>query len=102
MGGLAFDTKAVQDVFIPRDVDDYWIVDGTGMERLCELHPEILQTITDRIIDDKSKTGNFGKVLVCIQTLWFVAQCISRLAQSLPVSLLEVRSCPTVISPKPI
>ncbi|KAH7369817.1 hypothetical protein BKA65DRAFT_5629 [Rhexocercosporidium sp. MPI-PUGE-AT-0058] len=77
---------------------DGWIVKDQGIDRLCEWHPEILEAVTDRIIDDKSKTGNFGKVVVCLQTLWFVAQCISRLAQSLPVTLLEVRSCAASLS----
>ncbi|KAL5323312.1 hypothetical protein ACEPPN_007846 [Leptodophora sp. 'Broadleaf-Isolate-01'] len=63
MGGLAFDTKSAQGVFIPNDAEDYWIVKDKGVDRLCELHPEILDTVIDRIIDDKSKTGNFGKVL---------------------------------------
>ncbi|KAH6721253.1 hypothetical protein BKA61DRAFT_666015 [Leptodontidium sp. MPI-SDFR-AT-0119] len=92
MGGLAFDTKSAQGVFIPNDAEDYWIVKDKGVDRLCELHPEILDTVIDRIIDDKSKTGNFGKVLVCLQTLWFIAQCISRFAQTLPISLLELNT----------
>ncbi|KAL2072183.1 hypothetical protein VTL71DRAFT_11526 [Oculimacula yallundae] len=92
MGGLAFDVKGAKGVYIPSDVPDYWFPNFTAIRNLCQLHPEIFDTVTDRSINDKSKTGNFGKTLVCLQASWFIAQCISRLAQRLPISLLELNT----------
>lgn len=92
MGGLAFDTRKVRGVFIPEHCPPLLFFTPDGIKELCILHPEVLESITVEHIDDKSKAGEFGKTLVCLQALWFMAQCISRLAQSLPISLLEV--CP--------
>jgi hypothetical protein len=43
----------------------------------------------DSVID-KSKADTIAKMLVCIQAGWFVVQCIARLCQKLPLSLLEI------------
>lgn len=49
-----------------------------------------LEPIPKEIIDDKSKADLMTKVLVCIQAGWFIIQCVSRVAQNLPLPLLEV------------
>ncbi len=41
---------------------------------------------------DKSKADGLKKTIVCAQALWFCVQCFTRLAQALPVSLLEVNT----------
>ncbi|EKM82159.1 hypothetical protein AGABI1DRAFT_55347, partial [Agaricus bisporus var. burnettii JB137-S8] len=46
--------------------------------------------ITERTINDKSKSDNFSKGFAVIQTTWFVVQCIARWARSLPLVELEV------------
>jgi hypothetical protein len=43
-------------------------------------------------IRDKGKASSIAKVLVAIQTLWFCTQLVARLAQSLPISLLELNT----------
>lgn len=73
MGGLAFDTKAAKGKYLPEDASDYWIVKLEGISKLYELHPEILENVADSDINDKSKIGDFGKTLVCLQALWFIA-----------------------------
>ncbi|RBQ74584.1 hypothetical protein FVER14953_06156 [Fusarium verticillioides] len=45
--------------------------------------------ISKRKIDDKSKADYFQKILVVIQVIWIVMQCIARKIQNLPLSLLE-------------
>lgn len=41
-------------------------------------------------IQDKSKSDAFAKLLLVVQTLWFVLQCITRLGQGLPTAELEI------------
>ena len=43
-------------------------------------------------IKDKSKASGLAKTLVCVQALWFCAQCISRVAENLPITLLELNT----------
>ncbi|CZR64211.1 uncharacterized protein PAC_14109 [Phialocephala subalpina] len=74
MGSLAFDTRACPLLF-------------TAL--LSELHPELPEKISDEEINDKGKKDGLGKLLVCFQVFWFMAQSIARLAQSLPIGLLE-------------
>lgn len=49
-----------------------------------------LPEITSEEISDKSKANVLAKALVCLQTGWFVVQCFGRLAQSLPLTTLEL------------
>lgn len=49
-----------------------------------------LPEITSEEISDKSKANLLAKALVCLQTGWFVVQCFGRLAQSLPLTTLEL------------
>jgi hypothetical protein len=92
MGGLAFDTREASGDFLSKTCPPLFFFTPAGTKHLCTEHPEIFKGITNDNIWDKSKAGGFGKTLVCLQALWFLAQCISRLAQSLPISLLEVIS----------
>ncbi len=41
-------------------------------------------------ITDRSKSTSLGKALLSVQVAWFCLTCASRLAQRLPLSLLEV------------
>ncbi len=41
-------------------------------------------------ITDRSKSSSLGKALLFVQVAWFCLNCASRLAQRLPLSLLEV------------
>ena len=44
------------------------------------------------LINDQSKSDLLTKVLVCLQTSWMIIQCIARVAQTLPLTLLEVHT----------
>lgn len=63
-----------------------------GFKTLCEHHPELIPDISEDQIRDKSKANGLTKTLVCLQAAWFCAQCISRLAQHMPVTLLELNA----------
>lgn len=43
-------------------------------------------------IVDKSNASGLAKSLVCLQSTWFCIQCLARLAQDLPLSLLEINT----------
>ena len=47
-------------------------------------------TITVEEIKDRSKADGFSKTIALGQTLWFVTQCISRRAQHLDLTLIEL------------
>ncbi|KAL9032106.1 MAG: hypothetical protein Q9180_006697 [Flavoplaca navasiana] len=50
----------------------------------------LLEPAPTSVIEDKSKADPITKCLVCIQAGWFVVQCIARVSQGLPLSLLEI------------
>ena len=47
-------------------------------------------TVTLEEIEDRSKADGFSKTIALGQTLWFVAQCLSRRAQHLDLTLVEL------------
>ena len=51
-----------------------------------------LPELSEDDIWEKSKADGAAKTLTCIQTLWFIAQCITRLAMHIPISLLELNT----------
>lgn len=81
MGGLGFDTRKARGVFLRKSCPPQFHLTSESIETLCILNPEIFESIDSNKIDDKSKVGGFGKSLVCLQAFWFMAQCLSRLAQ---------------------
>lgn len=48
------------------------------------------ETFNRRSIADKGKTSNIAKLLASFQTLWLLAQCLSRWINNLPLTLLEI------------
>ncbi|KAJ7346141.1 hypothetical protein DFH08DRAFT_1008091 [Mycena albidolilacea] len=49
-----------------------------------------IRTIDMEDIEDKSKGDTLSKSIALLQGLWFIAQCIARVSQNLPVTELEV------------
>ncbi|KAL6722316.1 hypothetical protein ACLMJK_001423 [Lecanora helva] len=49
-----------------------------------------LPSLKTEEIKDKSKADDFTKIVVCLQTGWFVLQCLARAAQRLPLTTLEL------------
>ncbi|KAF8998818.1 hypothetical protein BDQ17DRAFT_1502277 [Cyathus striatus] len=54
--------------------------------------------ITKEEIQDKSKADGLAKIVLIVQTLWFVIQCIGRHAQGLPLAQLEVATLAIISS----
>ncbi|KAK8209678.1 hypothetical protein IWZ01DRAFT_551630 [Phyllosticta capitalensis] len=80
-GGLAVDTSS------------FWhtpLTTLTPRGLLALAHVGLLPNITNDQVSEKSKANTAAKVLVCIQASWFLVQAVARLAQKLPLTLLEV------------
>ena len=52
----------------------------------------LLPKVPLELINDQSKSDLLAKFLVCLQAGWMVIQCIARVAQCLPLTLLEVHT----------
>ena len=59
-----------------------------GLLELAKLG--LLPDVSAATVADKSKADTGAKALVCLQAGWFLIQTLARLAQRLPVTLLEV------------
>ncbi|KAH8717028.1 hypothetical protein GQ44DRAFT_659612, partial [Phaeosphaeriaceae sp. PMI808] len=54
--------------------------------------PHLLPDISGEYIEDKGKANGLARLLVCFQASWFCIQGIIRMTQSLPISLLELKT----------
>lgn len=75
------------------EVDDSWgksamTITPAGAVELAKLG--LLEPIPTSVIEDKSEADPITKTFVCIQAGWFIVQCIARVSQGLPLSLLEI------------
>lgn len=61
-----------------------------ALQDFAETYPHALKITPDSEIRDKSKANSLAKLLVCLQASWFMLQCITRVAMSLSITLLEV------------
>ena len=89
MGGFVFDTSDEDINFLPNSRQRLTLT-PRGLLFLLENEPDLVPDISEEHIRDKSKASSLAKTLVCLQALWFCAQCIARCAQGLAVSLLEL------------
>lgn len=64
--------------------DEDWESSGYSFYRPLNISKEDLQ--------DKSKASGLAKALVCLQASWFCVQCLVRVGQALPVTLLEINT----------
>jgi hypothetical protein len=60
--------------------------------RLAQLHPSSIPRLTLQSIRDRSKADSFTKILACVQAGYIIAQVVGRLANNLPVTMLEVNT----------
>ncbi|KLO14733.1 hypothetical protein SCHPADRAFT_825899 [Schizopora paradoxa] len=95
MGGYVFDVGSSGD----NEEDDGGGNNGTrarmtitpnGFLFLLERDPFLIPNLSVKSITDRSKSSNLGKALLVLQLTWFFANCISRLKERLPLTLLEV------------
>jgi hypothetical protein len=82
MGGFVVDVSDIHDHYSLLTLQPLGIVELAGKGYFLE--------ISEKAIKDKSKADLLGKLLVCVQAVWMVIQCIGRKAEGLPISLLEI------------
>lgn len=91
MGGFVYDTSDLPDneQFLPGNRTRVTLAPDAVIyiARLC---PWLLPDISEESIQDKSKANSLAKGVVCVQAFWFILQTIFRLADGLPISLLEL------------
>ncbi|TFK70498.1 hypothetical protein BDN72DRAFT_958776 [Pluteus cervinus] len=80
MGGLG--RKDNQKILYPPTLIDLLRSNKIGMSDL--------RLVTQKHIQDKSKGDALSKLVVGLQTTWFVFECLARYQQKLPVTELEV------------
>jgi hypothetical protein len=90
-GGFAFSTYDLpsEEKFLPGKRNRV-ILSMDGVIWLARNEPSLLPDLSQAEINDKSKANHLAKTIICIQATWFIAQCISRMAQGLAISLLEL------------
>ena len=89
MGGFALESSGTDKPVLPAEKEKMRLT-LKGVAIALKLRPGLLQDFPADTILDKSKASPLAKVIVCGQTLWFCLQCLGRLIQSAPISLLEV------------
>ncbi|KAJ3546425.1 hypothetical protein NMY22_g2061 [Coprinellus aureogranulatus] len=82
MGGIVFRDRSDSSYRMWYEAFDDWNDDD--IRKFHELE------LSEGQIEDKSKADGLAKAFVVIQCLWFVIQCIGRVAYGLPVTELEV------------
>lgn len=83
MGGLAVDVPKnlpEAEKFLPEWYNESRCIEPEGISLLLlqEAVRDDFPDITEQEIQSKSKANGLGKALVCVQALWFVAQCLTR------------------------
>lgn len=71
---------------------------GFGQSRTLTISTRLISLVETRAlippseaeIKDKSKGDAFAKAVVLAQTIWFVAQCVARWYNNLPIAELEI------------
>jgi hypothetical protein len=93
MGGFAFSTADLPEdqKFLPGSRDRV-VLRERGILAVAEFEPSLLPDMSAEDIMDKSKAAGFDKTIVCMQATWFIAQTTLRLAEKLPISLLELNT----------
>ena len=81
MGGIAFEiSESESEKFLPSKTKEVWFIGGSAIYNLTRLESgrEIIPDLSEERIKSKSKANGLAKALVCIQALWFIAQCLTR------------------------
>ena len=97
MGGVVFDNSNDPVKIWPQGIDRLILTPRFIVWCFQNGYEEAIPTISEKGIKDKAKANGFAKTLICVQAIWFCLQFITRLAQRLPVSLLEGKASITSI-----
>ena len=89
MGGFALDSSGTNNPILPSGHEQMRLT-LKGVSVALKVRPELLHDFPANTILDKSKASPLAKAIVCFQAVWFCLQCLERMVQSAPMSLLEV------------
>ncbi len=83
MGGIAFEipeNPPEPKRFLPSDSSETCFITYDGIQLLLEhnIGLEVLPNLSEEEIRSRSKANGIAKALVCVQALWFIAQCLTR------------------------
>ncbi|KAG8424862.1 hypothetical protein J3458_001620 [Metarhizium acridum] len=92
-GGFAFDTTGLPEdqKFLPGSRNRVTL-NQKAVLLVAKHFPSLLPDISEAAIADKSKANALAKAIACLQATWFVIQCLVRLTQNVPISLLELNT----------
>jgi hypothetical protein len=91
MGGFAVDQHDAEEPYFPKSLSRLTILPA-GLRLLANVDFSLIPDISKEEISDKSKANGLAKSIVCVQAFWFCVQCITRLSQGLPITLLELNT----------
>jgi hypothetical protein len=66
--------------------------DLVQLESHSEANLRDILDISPEEVLSKSKASGLAKGIVCLQAIWFCIQCLSRVSQSLPITLFELNT----------
>ena len=107
MGGFVFDTSCNDDAVTTRGspFESSTRTDNTRdvpqfetVIYIMRYFPHIIPDISEESITDRAESGDLSKVLLVFQIGWFCTNCIARLVQRRPLSLLEVSTISHALS----
>ncbi|GJE90691.1 hypothetical protein PsYK624_068350 [Phanerochaete sordida] len=84
MGGFVLETSPML------EGETRFVLTLSGLRFVLENAPDLLPDLSKEEIQRKSRSDVLGKTLLILQLLYFCISCTARLAQKLPLSLLEV------------
>lgn len=87
MGGFAFDIG--NSSILPAGRERV-VLTPKGLSQLATHWPHLIPSISEKDIEDKSKSDSLGKLITCWQAAYFAIQCVVRLASGLDATLLEL------------
>ena len=99
MGGFVFDSSCSDDTITTGEshVETRTRTDNTRdvpqfetFIYIMRYFPHIIPDISEESITDRAESSDLSKVLFVIQIGWFCTNCIARLVQRRPLSLLEI------------
>ena len=83
MGGVAFEIPGNHlgpEKFLPSHTRETWFIDDEWMKLLLreDSGRRVIPDLSEEEIKARSKANALAKAFVCIQALWFIAQCLTR------------------------
>ena len=84
MGGVAIQIPGnlpESKKFLPTDTSETWFITESGIHSLLieeGISRDEFPDLSEEDIKSKSKANSLAKGLICLQALWFIAQCLTR------------------------